>query len=353
MYFPILKARQGELRALRELDGETASRMRPIVEVHEQDSDQLTATELDVLIVKLTRKLTQAFSGCSHAVYVDCGGAEPDPESGVGVPFSPALLRSLAENGADVAPAVRISEDERILESLAALAPTEACLRIGAEDLDDSVTPLDTLANRTAGMLDLRPDSVDLVLDFGSLDSDQALAMSSRLARFVLPGLMASQWRSVVLASGAFPVNLGGVTAFSRASFPRNDRALWVALQEYQLIREIEYGDYAVTHPLLPVGQPFAAPPQIRYTRRTDWYALKGLRTDRRGHEQFYDLCAQLLRELGPEAAAPDKSWGDAFIHDAATRGSTGPGNAATWRAIATSHHLAYVTRSLHERGEP
>ena len=123
-----------------------------------------------------------------------------------------------------------------------------------------------------------------------------------------------------------------------------------------QLMRSLDYSDYGVTHPVLQTGVAFAAPPQIRYTTNDEWLVLKGARNDRRGHRQFFDLCARLRRELGAAVSPPEQSWGDQEFHVAANKEGTdgdGPGNASTWRAIATSHHIGFVMHGLRTRGEP
>jgi hypothetical protein len=214
------------------------------------------------------------------------------------------------------------------------------------------------MALKTAQNLGVPPEATDLILDFGPVSDDGAGAMAARLARFVLPQLADSGWRTLVLASGAFPVNLTGVSPFAVARMPRHDLELWRNLRTLKLNCPLEFGDYAVTHPITPVGVPFAAAPQLRYTLGDEWLVIKGRRQDRRGHQQFFDICQEVLNQAGSRAPGPDASWGDERIHLAAgqTTGDTvrvGPGNASTWRSIGTSHHLAYVSRRLDETGAP
>lgn len=351
-YFPILKARQGELNALSHCYPDTLDELRPIIELHEQDTDQLDERGYVDLLGKSVIKLEKAWPENRPTAYLDAAGIEPDVEDETFVGLTPRLLRRLAELNLSFAPVLRLSDSAPLRLSIAELGPDELCIRVGAEDLDNVVAPLDALAEALADDVGVPVSNVDVVLDFGAIENDGHLAMAARLARFVLPMLASGGWRSVAIGAGAFPVNLSDVSAFTTGAIPRRDLALWESIRNFQLPREIDFSDYAVTHPLLPVGQAFAAPPQIRYTHGSDWLALKGLRTDRRGHAQFYDLCAQLRRELGANITPGDASWGDNYIHEAADRGDgrsndVGPGNAATWRAIATSHHLAYVVNDL------
>lgn len=356
MYFPILKARQGELNALTHCSPGTLAELRPIIELHEQDTDQLDAPGQVELLAKSVTKLEKAWPQGRGTAFLDAAGIEPDVEDESFVGLTPRLLKRLADedlsSSSSFAPVLRLSDSDALRRSVAELGPQELCIRIGAEDLDNVVAPIDVLAEALAADAGVPVQSVDVILDFGAVENDGHLAMAARLARFVLPMLASGGWRSLAVGAGAFPVNLSDVSAFTTGTLPRRDLILWESIGNFQLLREIDFSDYAVTHPLLPVGQAFAAPPQIRYTHGSDWLALKGLRTDRRGHAQFYDLCAQLRRELGDRVTPREASWGDRYFHDAADRGEgvdngVGPGNAATWRAIATSHHLAYVVNDL------
>jgi hypothetical protein len=125
-----------------------------------------------------------------------------------------------------------------------------------------------------------------------------------------------------------------------------------------QIGRVLDYGDYAIAHPMLPIGAGYPAPPQLRYAVTDRWITMKGRRQDRRGHAQFFEICADVLRAAGDEALSADASWGDGYISTAAARATDptiriGPGNASTWRAIGTSHHLTFVVRSLTDRDAP
>jgi hypothetical protein len=348
-YIPILKAKQGELRALTEASPRTRLGMTPLIEITDaRPADQAAKVQA---AARGARVLVDVAAG------IDAQPADDDEEfAAVERTALAELLRALRDLGAHAAPVVRVSDPLDVLEQLRAEVTADgqgACIRITGEDLDDAVTPLPDLVERARAALGQRPDQVDVVLDLSVIGDDNALGLSTRLARFVLPGLATQPWRSLVLASGAFPVNLSGVAPFTLGTFVRRDRALWMALSVLDLGRDLGFGDYAVTHPLLPTGAAFAAPPQLRYTATGDWLVLKGQRQDRRGHRQFYDLCAALLDKRPGDVAPADASWGDAYVHAAARDEGVGPGNASTWRAIGTSHHLAYVVSSLATRGEP
>ncbi len=326
MYVPILKNKAGELRALEELD-RTAGHpeVQPLIEV--VGAEALDETELANMISKTADRLKKSWpSRRERPLMIDASMIEPEVGEEVNArqPVLGQLLDALAAREVWAIPVVHVSDSDDVVnqarERGVSVKGSRACIRVTGEDLDDSITPLDVMVKALAGQMQLRTDSVDLVLDFGALSDENALAMASRLARFMLPSLTSVRWHSVTLASGAFPVNLAEVSPFQLGKVRRFDRQLWINLNSLRLDVSLHYGDYAVMHPLLQSGVAFAAPPQLRYTRKDDWIVTKGRRTDRRGHGQFYDLCAEVLKFEANEAAPLNQSWGDDYIHKAALR---------------------------------
>lgn len=355
-YVPILKAKAGELRALREMDpwvNPELQHVRPLIEVIAgedllvEDRDEKA---FDVWLGKQIKNLAAAWPGeRAEPLMLDTSYAEREStEPSVMMD----LLRGLRGEGVLVIPVVHLSDsDEFVNEVRRTIKLTGreggACIRLTTEDLDDAVAPLNVVADALTRQLGLQSEQIDLILDFGAISTEDSLSVTSRLARFILPLLATAPWRRLVVASGAFPVNLSAVTAFNFGEIPRFDRSLWIKLAAMHLNRQLDFGDYAVTHPALQVGAAFAAPPQLRYTAEASWLVIKGRRSDRRGHAQFYDLCRELINRYPGVVAPATASWGDNYIREAAAEVASGPGNAMTWRAIATSQHIAHVARSV------
>ncbi|WP_270352214.1 beta family protein [Microbacterium testaceum] len=367
-YFPILKARQGELKALEQWREYEHPWVFPIVEVipwvRSEDSDESPQNEQETQeVTAAVGRLAKAWSGKHSTLYIDAAYAEPDLEGSGQLwrdvqPVLARVLRGLDERGVVAAPVVRAGADPEYVQQIPRILPRGAAiaaiLRVTAEDLDDSIMPLRQVINRTASALQMPAKDIAVVLDLGEVKDDSAMLLAARLARFVLPQLAQDSWSELAVAAGAFPVNLADVQAHQVASLARWDLQLWRSLRTFELPngRTLRFADYGVGHPVLPIGGAFAAPPQLRYTQEDSWLVGKGKRQERRGHQQFYDICAAILARLGPNATPPSASWGDEIIHLAAQSASSampsvGPGNASTWRAIATSHHLAYTADQL------
>lgn len=362
-YVPILKGKQGELTALREMRPAELAGARPLVEVVDGSVDERSR---DDVLNAVVRKITNAWPAGRPPLRVDAADLEPERDatgasSDADVPAVRELVDRLRTGHVAVIPVVRLADPPSIFHSLRETCTADglgAVIRVAPDDLDDSVLPLDRLIDARVADLGIdSPTLVDVVLDFGAVTDENALALASRLGRFLISDLTRRPWRTVAVAAGAFPPDLSSVQAHTIGTLPRLDKHLWQRLVRLQVDRPLDFADYAVAHPLLPVGAAFAAPPQLRYTTGDEWLVMKGRRQDRRGHQQFYDICRSILeRERG--SFRPDLSWGDEYIQEAAMSVESpaphrGPGNASTWRAVATSHHMAWVVRSLRDRGEP
>jgi hypothetical protein len=362
-YYPILKAKQGELTAL---EHDAAPHYEPVIEVvpwerDAADADLAEASE-SAEVDKLDRRLLKAWRGKTTPLFLDTASAENDPADGWSLALSPPLLASALQRlrpQIDLLPVFRLPSDhayiEVVGEAAKATGATRAMIRVTAEDLDDVVSPLRESVERVARYAGYNRSEVDVLVDFGDVDEGK-MAMAARLARFILPQLDGEGWRSLVIGAGAFPVNLSEVSPATLGQIERYDYRLWQTLSAMKLRVPIDFADYATAHPELQTGTPFAAPPQLRYTLGDTWVVGKGRRNDRRGHKQFWDICDLILKRAGARAAPEDASWGDERIATAARQAhqEAGPertGNASTWRAIATSHHLALVPRQLAAAG--
>lgn len=361
---PILKGKQGELNALREMFPPELEGAFPLVEVI--DGSTVEDKSRDDVITAAVRKIENAWLRSHPPLRIDAADLESEGDAddrGVGQSSEPPAIRVLIDrlvaDGISVIPTVRLTDPPEVFRAL-----EESCTRDGhgvlvrvtPNDLDDSVLPLDRLVEARVSDLGIgSPELVDIVLDFGAIPDENSLALASRLGRYLIGDLTRQRWRTVAVAGGAFPSDLSGVQAHTIGTLPRLDKQLWQNLSRLQLDRPLDFADYAVAHPLLPVGGAFAAPPQLRYTTDDAWLVMKGRRQDRRGHQQFFDICAAIVDREGPRFS-PGLSWGDSRIWNAALSTENpvvGTGNASTWRSIATSHHMAWVVRSLREQGEP
>lgn len=352
-YVPVLKGRAGEFLALRHLDLSTREAILPLIEVIPAPAD--AAPDVRPVLLRTAQKVSESWA--AFPVLLDLGFLDTDVELGGG--HGPLWLAATELVRADVGvlpvfrpadalptgPATRLIEDAAELHARGQLRG--AAIRLSAEDMDDEPGNVALAIDHILSSTGISARDAVLLLDLGPVGGPTARAG----ARLVADAMDDHQrdWRRVVFLSGAFPVDLSGAAAWEVTDFPRADAAAWNALVRRRNDSIMPaFGDFAVAHPRLATGDPFRAAPQLRYTASDRWLVLKGRVNDPRGHDQFLDIC----REIGASSdfAGAPLGWADTTIAHP-TPGH--PGNASTWRAIGTAHHIDYVVARLTSLGEP
>lgn len=351
-YLAILKNKQAEYGALGVASPDVRDALYPLIEVIPPESED-DGVKIAATLAATAEKLSKAWSG--H-VAVDAGHLN----SVVPTPSGKSLVEILAEqssvSGLRYVPVARLSDGPNTRSQMRAIAAADrrgVLIRVTTDDLDGDAATLDARLVRLANDLNLSLNQLDVLIDLGATNGSSAV--NALLVRVVselingMPNILA--WRSLYVASGAFPLNLDSVSAYGTALLPRSDWIIWQAVSASVTTRLPSYGDYAIQHPALPTSRGFGPAPQIRYTVDGAWRVRKGKKGDRRGHAQFYDICAAVV--ASPEYVGKTFSWGDDYIDLAARSAPTGAtlltttGNASTWRQIGTSHHLAFVVNRL------
>jgi hypothetical protein len=195
--------------------------------------------------------------------------------------------------------------------------------------------------------LDTDPGDTDVIVDFGAVGSGTAglLTMNIRNVLGLLPRL--TDWRSVTVASAAFPDTLGGLTVDNWSMIPRMEWIAWRAAITgiTGLPRQPWYGDYAIGTPNLPTSQ-HPGPASLRYSSGDDYFIWRGIlpRKHPLGNGQMFGICADLVGR--PQFAGLDFSQGDAEIQQRATSQDS-PGGPTEWRQWATNHYLELVASQL------
>lgn len=172
----------------------------------------------------------------------------------------------------------------------------------------------------------------------------------SRIARAIfdeIPNL--GEWRSFVLASGAFPTDLAAMS-IGQNLVPRHDWHLWRHVCGHAPARDPIFADYTTRHPDLPDDFDPALinmSASVRYTDDDNWLVLRGrgVRTQGGGGFQQYRGHAQNLIRMA-EYCGATFSWGDQRIQEIAT-GTTTAGNSETWVSIAINHHIEFAVDQI------
>lgn len=334
-YRPILQAHKGELDALSDIGADTWRRMTPVLEMapNEQESWARASTTFRIRLA---------------------GSYQDGMRLGVDAPLGGHGTSGRAEVLADL---VRVSRDV-VSDVLPVLCPTDLeavltlrTLGIRLDGLILRLRPADLRlpAAQLAGMVEdllavtrVPRSVVDLLVDMGPLP---ASTFPDQLHSAVVRTLRGSGWRSRTLVSGAFPRYLPRVDEqWQLVEIPRRDELLWrhVRAELGPAGADLDYGDYAATHPVPSAGG--RAAPHLRYAVDGRWLVVRGRRFQ---PQEFFEVC----RRVGAHPEFTGRLG--AADEQIARRAREGPhgvltcGNSTTWKELSTAHHLEFVVRQL------
>jgi hypothetical protein len=258
----MLRAKQGELQALGRADAQVRAVTTPFVDLVAEDAESADSAQAE--IDRLVARLRDGW-GTTDRVVIDVSSLG-DASTPTGQHVVEHLSAEARGAGVLGVPAVWLTASATFVGEVAAAAATDgrgACIRVTTSDLQDlGRLAVDLPALLTA--LALAPSEVDLVIDMGLVDSG-TVGLHAALLSLVLPGLpLLPDWRTLTLASGAFPVNLDAFSAYVPGTAPRLDAALWRRLAAGSLPRVPDFGDYGVTHPTAIVSGPWRGAPNLR-----------------------------------------------------------------------------------------
>ncbi|MEW1813902.1 beta family protein [Streptomyces diastaticus] len=227
-----------------------------------------------------------------------------------------------------------------------------ACLQVSVPGTGAEALPDEGRVDTLLASVRLEPGEVGLFLDAGPVTGPSRKALTPRVLE-ALTSPPGRPWRSVCLASGAFPLNLTGFPRSRATPVARGDARLWRDIAERWRGTPPDHGDLGVTHPRVPPRSRGRPDPNMRYTTGSDWQVFVCPR-DKAGNDDFFDLSADLVSSPPhwPTTGA-GTSWGDERLEDRAARRGDKAGGATRWRARATSHHLAVVISRLARDGVP
>jgi len=334
-YWPVLKARAGEFRALAQLRAQEVSLIQPLLEVSPSDDGP---TQAGLKFVHQVREAAPA----GLTLGVDTSYARVNDD---GRPLITEIANDLAQSGIPIAPVIRLHDPDEHLSACgeaARLHNETAIVRLGSVTRDPDAVADAARVSRALSVAKMSRDRCHLVVDMAEVSSERDVSRAEHVVRNVLDSLGDDGWASVVVASGAMPSAITNLPRNEATPLTRWDWKLWRQLADCGP----DFGDYAIAHPAIQTTGARGPLPSLRYTAGDNWWIYRWARHETGGNDSFYDLCQTLISSAHWPAEGPDYSWGDSELARCAGR-QRGPGSAMQWRAWATSHHLAHVTSEL------
>lgn len=331
-YVPVLRWKQAEQHALRDLFPWVKSKLTPLIEAPEWGPitpDLLLRYPLSIL--KLWGKTPFFF---------DFGPFS----SGVSVDTFEKFFVESRNLGLSIIPVTGLVRNVELQNAIGTTGEKDkrgACIRLYREDLNrpDLTLALNGLMSR----LRLKEVDIHVVIDL-KIHRPSDSILEPLLSQ--VPNVM--QWRTLTVVSGAFRKDLTGLSV-GRHEFPRSEWTAWfTSVKNHALPRKPTFGDYTILHPYLSkpiLGMNISA--SIRYTSYDYWVVMKGegLRNKSGAGYAQYPANADLLT-MQPEFTGAWFSHGDRYISEIALKGKP-TGNPKTWLQAGISHHLAFMTDQM------
>jgi len=351
-YIPILKWKHAERRALKELEDQEKEWITPLIQPVMPLSAKLKNGSEPKEREDQLQELITAFKSSGLKIaeeVVDNWGSRPIfidlsllYTSQLRIEMLPQILQQGEDLGAFLIPVINLSSDPdyiKIVSELSMQYKKGLCVRLVRADLIDAETLTQNIKNLFTAY-HLSPKEMDLLLDLNITNEQdpeyhQLLSLSQ-----TIPYL--KDWRTFILASGSFPIDLTRCT-IGENYIPRSDWRKWLEyFQTNQLIRNPSFADYTIRHPIYKEANQFFSPSaSIVYTLTNDWLVMRG----EKGKPKQYLAHAQLLsqdQKFAPIFRGSSFSYGDKYIVEKGEDlTSEKTGNATTWITAGVNHHLA------------
>ena len=355
-YVPILKWKLGEQSAVQPLSPTQKASVLPVADLQDRPfdwaKDEYTKTWDKHIrdVVKATAK----HWGTKHEIAFDQPLTSSDELAESAGTVWEFLFKELWAANVQAVPVISsyagTNEIDALLAASMAAKRGRWVLRYVIDVDNQTPTPAEvaTWIISTAAKIKAQPAEIDIVLDVAFVTDVDLPAQATRNAAILHAIFSAKTWRSVVLAAGAFPVNLAGVPKGTH-QISRTDWALFLATRLDPVLKgeNLVYGDYGISHVAAFDEDPrlLKMSANLRYTHWDKWFVIKGKSVKDFGFDQYRDICKVLV--LLPIYLKAAFSHGDQNYSDVAANPAAGPGNATHWRRDATNHHIHVVLHQV------
>ena len=346
-YFPILKSKQGEFKALGHLTDHAKGLIVPTIDVVPNTSANKTfGQHLD----KICESVGE-YWGTELAFFFDLFDIHPDQRTETNEHPVDHLFRSAQINNLNAIPKIGLDRDNDYLDAVSRVLQEmqpHLLVRLQREDIQAPTISVPELQSILSD-LHLAPEQVTLLIDFREIqDPVQSLSRQAQILIGQLNGV--GNWNRLIVAGSAMPKSIASVIEQSSQGYvSRLEEDLWIDIDANSEL-SIAFGDYTVVNPeyidLDPRIYANTMGPSIRYTTAGSWLIARGssFSSHPDGYGQYYSLASDI--ESSSDFMGQNFSFGDKYISDRAAQ-LTGTGNPGTWITAGSNHHMSFVVNGL------
>lgn len=346
LYFPILRAKGGELEALARLSPLAHALVRPMLDFPKAKVDAQHPLELFLhdKIVAITKSW-----GTEQEIYLDFSRYGPDEclEDGRNVvEFAFYLARQTRLKCIPVvAPLSLRGPGTAYFDAVSRIVSHDrrgVAVRVPSGDFA-STDVLKSVLAETLHLVSAAPTAADVYLDASSLyglaaesDDELVLVQSLREAAVATDDM---GFRRTIFAASSMPDSLARQRKGRTTHVPRPEFRMWRQIVAGHNRLLAKFGDYAAIYPTQTEPDvPRPPPSRIRITTDDEHLLYKGAPEDMRS------LSRQAVEDGALDTAAA--SWGEHAIRECAA-GYGAAGSASTWVARDTNMHIENVVAAI------
>ena len=350
-YVPILRPKQGEVLAIRELSEVAQKRITPFFDVHRvQIKNGKKEKSLDEHLDSIIERICENWPS-KREFFWDLFSIELSERLQNGK--HPVLWfgQSLYNKQMTPIPTIGTDRDDSYIKAIQSLLARgladSICVRILRDDLE---TPIETINDLTDIMnrLEISPSKCHLLIDMRFVEEAQIETIVETVSEFTSQCNI-DFWKTFTFSSSSFPVDMAQFKPDSDSRVPRVELKLWNALMNAEPLigRKSNFGDYAIINPEKPDVDPvrIRAGGKIRYATKDGWIIVKGHGLHRGERYNQYRTLSRKVMNF-PEYRGTSYSWGDDYL-DKCSKGRVGTGNLTTWIKVDTNHHLTLVGEQI------
>lgn len=340
VYGPILREKQGELRAAMDLHPQAKRLMLPTwvaLPLTAKENASLSVTDV---MKREVGRVQSAWGG--NVCLWDPRFLEFDPETEVDGRHLEHVLNQFAVFGCQIIPVASLREGFARLSVMANFSKNQGsglAIRIEFNDLGDFEV-LDTLMQSVR----LLPKDCVLLIDLTEADTSQHDEFAAFLVEAIDGLASRGNWARIITAASSYPFKnpapSEGEADAVRAEWKVWD---WALKLNPDLHRSVVYGDFGADNATFSFTGGGIPIPHLRYALKDAWRIV-------RGSKQHASLQGVAKRIADAKTFfGRSFSAGDEFIADCAT-GAAPIGDASRWRAANMNHHFMVVITELAAR---
>lgn len=346
LYFPIHRAKKGEIIGAGHLSPKARTRVRPTFEVQKPDDD--SDESLEEYLARVAKDLSDAWDH-RLPLFVDMPHFAPDVRTADGKHCVEFLFRCLRQHGMAAipmtGPEIVRGPGYDYLDAIASIARTDgrgAAIRLPVEQFN-AQPKLELALEDVLRVLATDPGSTDLFLDLEAIIflPEQYRSAEGLVSLLIEPLRYVTErsFRNVVICGSCIPERVDKRYNGGAMRVPRIDLKAWKLLVEMFPRTVIKRGDSGVIFALeQDANGPVRPPARIRLSTANDyvlWRAPRG---------EYESLSEMAVKSADFDAG--DASWGATALMQCARfgRGKGGPGE---WVARDTNLSVEVTVQAM------